>query len=147
MDVFLPWLVKTTGQIKVKVQIKVSTIFKTASKINERWTTVYLLMLKLKQEGLCLTQLTCCLDKVTVGHLLFVHALCFCSYQLNSPSALESLYQRTLAVWSLLLRSVSRQQNKQTKEKPLEIQTLNVSGTLFFLPWEALSKQKCCSIL
>lgn len=49
------------GQIKVEVQIKVFSHNIQNSWQNESWTTVYLLTLKLKQKGLCLTQLTCCL--------------------------------------------------------------------------------------
>lgn len=72
-------------------------------------------------------------DKVTAGHSPSVHALCFCSYQLNSPAPLESLYQRTLCLLgvSYLGRFLGNKASKQ-RRKPLEIQTLHVSRTLAF---------------
>lgn len=138
---------KITGQTEIKVQLFIHG--NQNSWQNERWTSIYLLTWQLEQKGLCLAQLTCCLDKMTVGCSLFVHTLCFWPYQLNSPSPLESLHWRTLPTWSVLFRSVSRQQNKQTKEKPSGNPKLICFWTLLFfvLLSEALSKQQPCSEL
>lgn len=75
----------------------------------------------------------------------------FLLVSLKQPFSIrEPLPENTLSTWSLLFRSVSRQQNKQTKAKPSgnpNLRCFRNSLLFFFLPSEALSKQKCCSIL
>lgn len=75
----------------------------------------------------------------------------FLLISVKQPCSLrEPLPENNLSTWNLLFRSVSRQQDKQTKEKPSgnpNFKCFRNSLLFFCLPSEALSKQKCCSIL
>lgn len=67
----------------------------------------------------------------------------------QSFSIREPPPENTLSTWSILFRPVPRQQRKQTKEKTSGNPNFKCfkNSCFFFLLSEALSKQKCCSIL